>query len=69
MTRRYLMKNLPKVIKGTHENLPEIKIIKTKKVTVEATEALSVEYDGEILRGQKKLEISLRPGLLKVIGN
>lgn len=69
MTRNYLLKNLPKVIKGTHENLPEIKIFKSNKLIIESETELLCEYDGELLRGQKKLDISILPGALKVIGN
>ncbi|MFA5069823.1 MAG: diacylglycerol kinase family protein [Patescibacteria group bacterium] len=69
MSRKYLLKNLNKVIKGTHENLPEIRIIKTKKLSIESEGELLCEYDGELLRGQKKLEIEILPRAIKIIGN
>lgn len=69
MKRSYLIKNIPKVIKGTHESLPEVKIIRAKKVIIEGKEELPVEYDGELLTGQKKMEIEIVPQALSIIGN
>ena len=69
MSRVYLLKNINKLIKGTHEKLPEVKIFKAKKIIIESNKELPVEYDGELLKGQKKLEIKVLPGALKVISN
>ena len=64
----YLLKNIPKGIKGTHEKLPEVRIVNSKEVIIEAKEDLPVEYDGEILKGATRLEIKILPQALKIIG-
>ena len=69
MKKSYFLRNIPKVIKGTHENLPEVKIVKSKKFVIESDTTLPVEYDGEILKGAKKLEIKVIPKAIKIIAN
>jgi len=69
MKRNYLLKNIPKLIRGTHGELPEIRMLKTKKLRIESVEELPIEYDGELLRGQRRLEIEILPRMLNVIGN
>lgn len=67
ISRSYLLKNITKLIKGTHTELPEVKIIRTDKIIIESEKELPVEYDGELLTGAKKLEIKILPGALKII--
>ncbi|MDZ7799033.1 MAG: diacylglycerol kinase family protein [Patescibacteria group bacterium] len=67
MTRGYLLKNISKLIKGIHHELPEVNFFQSKNLVIESKKELPVEYDGEILKGQKKLEIKILPQALKVI--
>jgi len=67
MSRFYLIKNILKLIRGTHDQLPEVKLYKSKQIVIESENELPIEYDGEILKKQKKLEIKVIPQALKVM--
>lgn len=66
--RFYALRQIPKVLKGTHVKLPIVKIITSKYVKIESESLLPAHVDGEILQPQQKFEAKIVPKCLKVIG-
>jgi diacylglycerol kinase (ATP) len=59
--------NIPKVIKGTHGSLKEVKFFKAKKFSLYSQRPLFVHLDGEVLPEPiKEVEIEILPGSLEV---
>lgn len=65
--RFYALRNIPKILKGTHINLPIVKIFTAKDVSIESENLLSAHMDGEILAPAHKFGIKLFSKKLKVI--
>jgi len=65
--RFYALRQIPKVLKGTHVKLPIVKIITSKQVKIESESILPAHVDGEILPPQQKFEAKIVPKCLKVI--
>jgi len=66
-SRFYALRQIPKVLKGTHVKLPIVKIITSKDVKIESKSFLPAHVDGEILQPQQKFEAKIVPKCLKVI--
>jgi diacylglycerol kinase (ATP) len=47
VTRRELVVTLPKLYRGTHLPHPKAELLRGRTVTVDASEALPIELDGE----------------------
>jgi diacylglycerol kinase (ATP) len=59
--------NIPKVIKGTHGSLKEVRFFKAKKIFLYSQRPLFVHLDGEVLpEPVKEVEIEILPGSLEV---
>jgi YegS/Rv2252/BmrU family lipid kinase len=69
LTRREIIKFLPKVIKGKHVNLPMVTILKGKEIIVKSNEDLPVYLDGEIpdLKDRKNIDIKIIPKKINLI--
>ena len=67
MNKLRLMKNLPKVLNGTHDLLPEVKMGRASSLVVSSFEELACEVDGEIFDSKKEYIITAHPKALRVI--
>jgi YegS/Rv2252/BmrU family lipid kinase len=67
MGRFYALRNIPKIMKGTHLRMPEVHTYTAKKVLIESKHNLQAQLDGELLPLMKKFEIEMMPGKLSVI--
>lgn len=66
-SRFYALRNIPKVMKGTHTELPIVKIYTSKYVKIKSESLLTAQIDGEILPLDKSFEVRILPKCLKVI--
>lgn len=69
LTRREIIKFLPKVIKGKHVNLPMVKMMQSNEIIVKSEIDLPVYLDGEIpdLKDRKNINIKILPNKLNLI--
>lgn len=68
VSRRQVLALAPKVIRGTHEGVPEASFIDGKHFIVETELPLFVEADGEVrYRNARRIEIQVLPGALGVL--
>ena len=69
LTRREIIKFLPKVIKGKHVNLPMVTMLRGKEIIVKSNEDLPVYMDGEIpdLNDRKNINIKIIPKKINLI--
>jgi len=69
LTRREIIKFLPKVIKGKHINLPMVTMLKGKEIIVKSDEDLPLYLDGEIpnLTDRKNIDIKIIPKMINLI--
>ncbi|HEX7030912.1 MAG TPA: diacylglycerol kinase family protein [Gammaproteobacteria bacterium] len=67
-TRGQILKLVPRVLRGTHLDLPGVHFLRAREVTVECDVPLPVHADGEIIgSGTERLEIKVLAGALQVI--
>ncbi len=66
MGKLELLKELPKVYKGTHVNHPKFKMKKAASVTIESTEPMLVYADGELL-GELPASFRVIPAALSIV--
>jgi len=65
MGRLQFLGNLPRVYKGTHLQLPQVRHWQAREVTVTSEQALPVMIDGD-LRAQTPLSVRVLPGAVKL---
>ena len=56
-----------RVFKGTHVNLPEVKMFKISSLKVFSSEFLPWEVDGEVQKPQREFSLQVFPGALNVL--
>jgi diacylglycerol kinase (ATP) len=61
-----ILKEFPKVYKGTHVNLPKVSVKKASKVTIDSTEPMLLYADGEVL-GECPVEFGVVPRALSIV--
>jgi diacylglycerol kinase (ATP) len=61
-----ILKEFPKVYKGTHVNLPKVSVKKASKVTIDSTEPMLLYADGEVL-GECPVEFGVLPKALSIV--
>jgi len=66
MGKLELLKEFPKVYKGTHVSLPKVKMKKGTDVTIESSEPMLVYADGESL-GECPASFRVVPGALSIV--
>jgi diacylglycerol kinase (ATP) len=66
MSKLELLKEFPKVYKGTHVTLPKVRMKKGTHVTIESSEAVLVYADGELL-GECPASFRVVPGALSIV--
>lgn len=60
--------HLPKVFRGKHTRLREVKMLRARHVRVRSAEPVAVHADGEILaEAATELEVEVRPAALQVV--
>lgn len=70
LTKREVLRNLPKGISGKHVHLPQVEMHQTETMLVEAELGIPVHCDGELLATDlERIEIQLLPQSLRVIHN
>lgn len=69
MGRFYALRNLPKIMKGTHLKLPEVHTYTARKVSIESTHNLQAQLDGELLTLMKKFEVEIMPKQLHLMSD
>lgn len=69
ITRRRLLSVLPKAIKGTHIELPEVKIERSNSIEIITDQEIPLYFDGElpILKNPKHFRIELLPQKINLI--
>jgi len=68
LNRRQVLRLAPKVIRGTHEGIPEARFIDFRQLEIELEHGFPVEADGEVRAlSARHLRIELLPGALTVI--
>ncbi len=68
LNRRQVLRLAPKVIRGTHEGIPEARFIDFRQLEIELETGLPVEADGEVRAlSARYLHIELLPGALTVL--
>ena len=55
------------VIKGTHINLPEVKMSKASSLIISSPDVLPYEIDGEVPESQKEYKIEVFPRILPIL--
>ena len=68
-SKRDLVRHLPMLYAGTHVGLPEVTVLRGRRVELSATTAVPVGADGEPLAplGETPTVVEVRPGALQVI--
>ncbi len=69
LTRREIIKFLPKTVKGKHINLPPVTMLQGKEIKVKSETDLPVYFDGEIpdLKDKKNIDIKILPKRVNLI--
>jgi diacylglycerol kinase (ATP) len=66
MGKLEILKEFPKVYKGTHISLPKVRMKKGTRVTIESSEPVLVYADGELL-GECPASFRIVPGALSIV--
>lgn len=67
VSRLEILQLVSKIIRGTHEGDPRLRMVRARRLRIESSEPLLVETDGEIaFQEAKLLEIDLLPAALRV---
>ena len=64
--RRFLTRTLPRVFKGTHVELPEVHVMRTRRVRVETDRPFDVYADGDPI-GRTPATIEVLPAAIRVL--
>lgn len=56
----------PKLIKGVHHTIKEVTFYKTRKITIESEEDMSVNIDGELFRA-KDVSLEILPKSIRIV--
>lgn len=68
ISRRTILRLLPKLQRGTHVDQSAVKMSRARRVVLESEEAFLVEADGEMPYGSiQRLEIDVLPGRLRLL--
>ena len=67
VTRRRLLRLLPKLMSGTHLGEKEIRHQGVEQLTITASEPIASHLDGEVQPLQQKFELTLLPGALRLL--
>ena len=67
MSRARCLQLFPKVIKGTHKDVPEVIFLRGKNILIEASKPINAQVAGEILIPQKKYHIQIIPKKLSLL--
>jgi diacylglycerol kinase (ATP) len=63
-----IVRYVPKVLKGTHQGLKQVRMAHTTHVTIEAAAPVPVHLDGEILGAAlQRVDVELKPGALHLL--
>jgi len=66
MGKFYAMRNIPKILQGTHMSLPEVSMYTGKNVKIESDKELFSQLDGEILPPMNEFSIEILSKKIKV---
>ena len=67
VTRRRILQLLPKLMRGSHIDEPEIEHASVQHVTVSVSSPVPSHLDGEVQPTQSEFEIELLPGALRLL--
>lgn len=67
MGKFYAMRNIPKILQGTHVSLPEVSMYTGKSVKIKSEKELFSQLDGEILPPMKEFDMEMVPAKINVI--
>jgi diacylglycerol kinase (ATP) len=66
--RLEILQLVPKILRGAHTGDPRLRMLRTRRMTIESDQPLLVETDGEIaFQDARKLQIEVLPGALAVL--
>jgi len=61
------LKDITRLLRGTHVNLPEVAMSQVSSLTISSDELLPCEIDGEVLPAEKEYKIEIIPQGLKAL--
>jgi diacylglycerol kinase (ATP) len=61
------LKDIGRVIRGTHTTMPEVKMKKISLLTISSQENLTYQIDGEVFPAEKEYKIKVLSGGLKIL--
>ncbi len=67
MKPRRILWNLPKLFKGTHTRLPEVKMYKSRNVLIQSFEPVPIHVDGEPLDSCYEMQFTVIPKALRIL--
>lgn len=69
LSRRKILKFIPKAVKGTHTELPAAHMYKGKEILIEAQRDLPLYLDGEIpiIKNKKNISVKILPHTIQLI--
>jgi YegS/Rv2252/BmrU family lipid kinase len=68
VSRLEILQLVPKILRGRHAGDPRLRLVRAGRLTIESSEPLLVEADGELVfDGANHLKIDLLPGALRVL--
>lgn len=66
MSRREILRALPRLYRGTHVGLPKIELFRAREVTIASQRPLHIQVDGELM-GEVPVSFKVRPGALRMV--
>lgn len=67
MKPRRILWNLPKLFRGTHTKLPEVKIYKSKNVSIQSSKPVPIHVDGEPIDSCSEIQFAIIPKALRIL--
>jgi diacylglycerol kinase (ATP) len=61
------LKDIGRVIRGTHTTMPEVKMNKISLLTISSQETLTYQIDGEVFPAEKEYNVKVLSGVLKIL--
>jgi YegS/Rv2252/BmrU family lipid kinase len=63
-----IVRHVPKVLRGTHTGLKQVRMARVTQVQIEAAEPVALHLDGEVIStAMRNVQIEVRPGALNML--
>ncbi len=64
---RRIIWNLPKLFKGSHTRLPEVKMYRSKNVSIYSSDPIPIHVDGEPIDSYSEMQFTVIPEALRIL--